>query len=100
MVGCHKCGRSGHPSCLEMNNKLAKAVMLYKWSCLECKVCEACNSKGDDVSAMPAFERWLMNSQNCYSVMGVTEVTTIIAWIREFLPAVCRGTTRANSIGR
>lgn len=50
MVRCIKCGRAGHPSCLDMDAKLAAAVKTYPWTCLECKVCETCDSKGDDVS--------------------------------------------------
>lgn len=42
---------SGHPSCLSMSSPNLRAeVKKYAWQCIECKVCEICVSKGDDVS--------------------------------------------------
>lgn len=50
MVSCGRCGRSGHPSCLNMGNKeLRHNIMTYDWCCVECKTCEVCMIKGDDV---------------------------------------------------
>ncbi|GHJ89279.1 hypothetical protein NliqN6_5681 [Naganishia liquefaciens] len=49
MLTCEKCGRSGHPSCLSMTSPNLRAeVKKYAWQCIECKVCEICQSKGDD----------------------------------------------------
>lgn len=51
MVSCGQCGRSGHPTCLNMmTEKLAKKVMEYDWYCIECKPCEVCQVTGEDVS--------------------------------------------------
>ena len=51
MASCARCGRSGHPSCLNMqNSKLRAKVMTYDWCCIECKTCEVCAVKGEDVS--------------------------------------------------
>lgn len=53
MVSCAACGRSGHPTCLNMlTPKLRKRVMMYDWHCIECKTCEQCAIKGDDVSTI------------------------------------------------
>ncbi|CDZ96171.1 Histone acetyltransferase (MYST family) [Phaffia rhodozyma] len=49
MISCHLCGRSGHLSCLRMENKeLIDTVRRYEWMCIECKSCEICGVKGDD----------------------------------------------------
>jgi hypothetical protein len=50
MVSCFQCGQSGHPSCCQMDGKLAQRVFTYDWICLNCKVCEVCVVKGKDVS--------------------------------------------------
>ncbi|KAF9484353.1 hypothetical protein BDN70DRAFT_917724 [Pholiota conissans] len=47
MITCHECGRSGHPSCMQLE-KLGDVVRSYKWKCIECKNCEVCQEKGDD----------------------------------------------------
>ncbi|KAF9223489.1 hypothetical protein BS17DRAFT_767339 [Gyrodon lividus] len=47
MVSCEECGRSGHPSCMELG-KVADIVRSYCWKCVECKTCEICQEKGDD----------------------------------------------------
>ncbi|KIR28148.1 hypothetical protein I307_00630 [Cryptococcus deuterogattii 99/473] len=53
MVSCAACGRSGHPTCLNMlTPKLRKRVMMYDWHCIECKMCEQCEIKGDDSRLM------------------------------------------------
>ena len=49
MTSCHRCGRSGHPSCLQLSH-LADRISSYDWHCIECKTCEICKVKGDDVS--------------------------------------------------
>ena len=57
MVSCHLCGRSGHPSCLNMKTaRLKRMVFTYEWTCNECKICEFCSAKGDDVSRHGHFE--------------------------------------------
>ena len=51
MLSCARCGRSGHPTCLNIISKrLLKTVREYEWCCIECKRCEICEIKGDDVS--------------------------------------------------
>lgn len=50
MVSCSICRQSGHPTCLNMYGRLAKTVFTYDWVCLNCKVCEFCAAKGNDVS--------------------------------------------------
>ncbi|WRT68757.1 uncharacterized protein IL334_005737 [Kwoniella shivajii] len=53
MVSCAKCGRSGHPTCLNMfTSRLRARVMTYEWHCIECKTCEQCDVKGDDSRLM------------------------------------------------
>ncbi|KAF9453434.1 hypothetical protein P691DRAFT_608579, partial [Macrolepiota fuliginosa MF-IS2] len=47
MVTCHECGRSGHPSCMELS-KIGDMLRSYPWKCIECKNCELCGEKGDD----------------------------------------------------
>ena len=57
MVSCGRCGRSGHPTCLNMlSPTLRHTVMTYDWCCIECKTCEVCSIKGDDVSGL----RWMV----------------------------------------
>jgi hypothetical protein len=41
--------RIGHPSCMALET-LGEVVRSYPWKCLECKNCEVCQEKGDDVS--------------------------------------------------
>ncbi|OAX37996.1 hypothetical protein K503DRAFT_857010 [Rhizopogon vinicolor AM-OR11-026] len=47
MVNCEECGRSGHPSCLQLG-AIADTIRSYPWKCTECKICEICQEKGDD----------------------------------------------------
>ncbi|KDQ56969.1 hypothetical protein JAAARDRAFT_58448 [Jaapia argillacea MUCL 33604] len=47
MVTCVECGRSGHPSCMNLRES-ADIVRSYPWKCIECKPCEICKEKGDD----------------------------------------------------
>ncbi|PPQ98341.1 hypothetical protein CVT26_013597 [Gymnopilus dilepis] len=47
MLTCHECGRSGHPTCMQLE-KLGPVVRSYDWKCIECKNCEVCHLKGDD----------------------------------------------------
>lgn len=50
-VSCWECGSSGHPTCLEWDDtRMVKNVKSYAWLCIECKRCEICDEKGDDVS--------------------------------------------------
>jgi len=65
MVSCANCGRSGeyiqhydclsnslssvgHPSCLGIEG-MADTVRSYPWYCIECKICEVCEKKGNEV---------------------------------------------------
>lgn len=53
MISCARCGRSGHPSCLNMfYSRLKRTIFTYDWCCIECKICEICEVKGDDVSSI------------------------------------------------
>lgn len=53
MLGCSKCGRSGHLSCLNMyDEKMIRKVSTYDWLCLECKSCGVCQSKGDEAKLL------------------------------------------------
>ncbi|KAF8623695.1 hypothetical protein AX17_007393 [Amanita inopinata Kibby_2008] len=47
MVTCDECGRSGHPSCMNLT-EIGDAIRQYPWKCTECKNCEICQEKGDD----------------------------------------------------
>ncbi|KAJ1307531.1 hypothetical protein OPQ81_001628 [Rhizoctonia solani] len=47
MASCAHCGRSGHPSCMEIP-QLGEVIRSYPWRCQECKECEICKDKGDD----------------------------------------------------
>ncbi|RXW24284.1 hypothetical protein EST38_g1587 [Candolleomyces aberdarensis] len=47
MASCHECGRSGHPSCMELAS-MGDIIRSYDWLCIECKKCELCEQKGDD----------------------------------------------------
>uniref|UniRef100_A0A0W0F758 Histone acetyltransferase n=1 Tax=Moniliophthora roreri TaxID=221103 RepID=A0A0W0F758_MONRR len=48
MLTCHVCGRSGHPSCMQLDSGNTEALRSYEWKCIECKTCEICLEKGDD----------------------------------------------------
>ncbi|TFK40263.1 hypothetical protein BDQ12DRAFT_711658 [Crucibulum laeve] len=47
MVTCSECGRSGHPSCMDLS-EIGDHLRSYPWKCMECKNCEICQEKGDD----------------------------------------------------
>jgi hypothetical protein len=67
MITCDECGRSGnarsiyqfehcadtllpgHPSCMKLT-EMGDILRSYPWKCIECKNCEICGKKGDDVS--------------------------------------------------
>ncbi|KAF8312486.1 hypothetical protein DL93DRAFT_2082064 [Clavulina sp. PMI_390] len=51
MLSCTKCGRSGHPTCLDIVHILHN-VLTYDWTCIECRACEICNDKGDDTKLL------------------------------------------------
>ncbi|KAF7330289.1 Histone acetyltransferase [Mycena venus] len=48
MATCHDCGRSAHPSCLQLAPSIGELIQTYEWVCIECKKCEVCLQKGDD----------------------------------------------------
>lgn len=54
LISCYECGSSGHPSCLKWGRKSTKVhkALSYNWRCIECKKCEVCDDKGDDVSIL------------------------------------------------
>ncbi|CAL1716779.1 unnamed protein product [Somion occarium] len=47
LLTCSECGRSGHPSCLQLE-ELGGTLRSYPWKCAECKSCEVCNEKSGD----------------------------------------------------
>jgi hypothetical protein len=64
-------------------DSVADLVRSYPWKCVECKTCEICEEKGDDVCVRP-FTKVLL-TYNCSerlafsSVILVTEVGIWIA---------------------
>lgn len=52
--------RPGHPSCMELS-KIGDMLRSYPWKCIECKNCELCGEKGDDVShpPLPPVHKWM-----------------------------------------
>lgn len=53
MVSCYECGSSGHPTCLDWDDMgLVRRVKAYAWLCQECKRCQICDEKGDDVRSL------------------------------------------------
>ncbi|KAF8339644.1 uncharacterized protein EI90DRAFT_3037344 [Cantharellus anzutake] len=52
MLSCAKCGRSGHPTCVDIKPHSARIARDYPWTCMECKPCEICQQKGDDTKLL------------------------------------------------
>lgn len=88
LISCFECGSSGHPYCLRWGRNLRKikVVQSYEWRCIECKKCELCRDKGDDVSgthhaskAGPCILTFCLSSRhNSCFVTVVTEAGTSI----------------------
>ncbi|PIL35760.1 transcription factor [Ganoderma sinense ZZ0214-1] len=51
MVSCVDCGRSGHPSCMDLDN-MGDAMRSYEWQCATCKSCNVCRRKGNEASML------------------------------------------------
>ncbi|KAI9000531.1 hypothetical protein BD414DRAFT_532395 [Trametes punicea] len=51
MVSCVDCGRSGHPSCMGLDN-MGDAMRSYEWQCATCKGCSVCRRKGNEASML------------------------------------------------
>ncbi|KAI0833251.1 hypothetical protein BC628DRAFT_1308157 [Trametes gibbosa] len=51
MVSCVDCGRSGHPSCMGLDN-MGDAMRGYEWQCSTCKSCSVCRRKGNEASML------------------------------------------------
>ncbi|CDO70872.1 hypothetical protein BN946_scf184804.g4 [Trametes cinnabarina] len=51
MVSCVDCGRSGHPSCMGLDN-MGDALRSYEWQCATCKSCSVCRRKGNEASML------------------------------------------------
>ncbi|KAL7279059.1 hypothetical protein ACG7TL_006895 [Trametes sanguinea] len=51
MVSCVDCGRSGHPSCMSLDN-MGDAMRSYEWQCATCKSCSVCRRKGNEASML------------------------------------------------
>ncbi|KAI0032519.1 hypothetical protein K488DRAFT_70552 [Vararia minispora EC-137] len=47
MVSCSTCGRSGHPTCMDLEH-MAEAIYGYEWTCNECTTCEICHSTEEE----------------------------------------------------
>ncbi|PCH42315.1 hypothetical protein WOLCODRAFT_49487, partial [Wolfiporia cocos MD-104 SS10] len=47
MVSCADCGRSAHPTCLDLAD-IGDVMRSYAWSCHNCKKCEVCHKKEGD----------------------------------------------------
>jgi hypothetical protein len=76
MVTCDECSRSGvscilavrltifilfvsgHPSCMALD-EVSNVIRSYPWKCMECKNCEICQEKGDDVRALIVYQQLL-----------------------------------------
>ncbi|KIK10120.1 hypothetical protein K443DRAFT_81614 [Laccaria amethystina LaAM-08-1] len=74
MATCDECGRSGHPSCMELA-EIGHVLISYPWKCIECKNCELCKEKGDDVShvfvKMPTHSETLKRSGFCFVTVAI-----------------------------
>lgn len=48
----HLYREAGHPNCMKWSRNTRKIAVAqeYNWRCMECKTCEDCCEKGDDVS--------------------------------------------------
>jgi ribosomal protein L44E len=55
---------AGHPTCMKWGKNQRKIAVTkeYNWRCMECKTCEICSDKGDDVSAKGEAERIILAS--------------------------------------
>ncbi|TFK93998.1 hypothetical protein K466DRAFT_36586 [Polyporus arcularius HHB13444] len=51
MVSCVDCGRSGHPSCMGLDN-MGDAMRNYEWQCATCKSCSVCRRRGNAASML------------------------------------------------
>ena len=50
LLVCAKCDNAGHQSCLKMPERVWNSCKApgAQWTCIECKVCAACHSPGND----------------------------------------------------
>ncbi|EIM91009.1 uncharacterized protein STEHIDRAFT_50161 [Stereum hirsutum FP-91666 SS1] len=81
MVTCDECGRSGHPRCMQLDSA-AELMYSYPWKCAECKPCEVCNDKEDDVRVRlethsPLLPLTHISRAACCVVIPATEVRWI-----------------------
>ncbi|MES1903128.1 MAG: Zinc finger protein ubi-d4, partial [Paramarteilia canceri] len=49
IINCTRCGKFGHPKCLQFDDELRNNVKTYDWNCLDCKVCSVCHLPDADV---------------------------------------------------
>ncbi|KAI0077895.1 hypothetical protein K474DRAFT_1661128 [Panus rudis PR-1116 ss-1] len=47
LLTCSECGRSGHPTCLKLD-QLGDTVRTYPWTCVDCTKCEKCHKRGSE----------------------------------------------------
>lgn len=48
LVHCASCGKSGHPSCLDLTPDMIPHIRKYSWHCTDCKLCAQCNDTADE----------------------------------------------------
>ena len=60
----------GHPTCMDLD-AVATLVRSYPWKCVECKTCEICQEKGDDVCgrSVPKFSLLTISTIGPYSLL-------------------------------
>ncbi|KAK3580390.1 hypothetical protein CHS0354_001510 [Potamilus streckersoni] len=52
LVQCSECKSLGHPSCLDLTNKMIAVIKTYPWQCMECKTCVECMDPYDEDKMM------------------------------------------------
>lgn len=54
LLTCAQCHLSGHQRCLKFSDKLWRLCKQQAdWACIECKICSACQTAGNDVRGGP-----------------------------------------------
>lgn len=74
---------SGHPNCMKWNRNTRKITVAqqYNWRCMECKTCEQCCEKGDDVSEPLDYKQKDEGLVKAYTP-GVTEPNHVLRSVR------------------
>lgn len=85
MVSCWECGSAGHPTCLDWEDmRIVRRVLGYCWMCSDCKRCELCDEKGEDVRDVlfPSCGQeadWAERRTTCSSATRATGAGTALA---------------------